>query len=623
MDRNPTRIGLLNFLILLVTGALGFYLARQVGSLGGQVGMAFVATGVVVTLLSWFQMRLEERERLEKLELEELSRTAKGSTLFDTGDSEIYPAQRAREQFERFIVPAGTVLLLLLQAGGAAGLWIWLDREVAAEPPQNPMFLMAMFGLFALVLLLLGKYGVKLAQLQRQRLLRPGAAYVLLASAVCFVVALTLGAVQAGFPGADRLIARILVILLGLAGIETLVSLVFEVYRPRVRGRAPSRVIYDSRLVGLVGQPAGIFKTLAQALDYQFGFKVSDTWFYQFLQRSAGWILLGQAGVLLLFTCFVFIEEGEEAILERNGAPVEERAILGPGLHFKLPWPIDRVYRERTRQLRSLLIGIVEDEEDSERPRTILWTQSHAQEEYNLLVASRAAAGTAGEDQAPPVNLISVNIPVQYQITNLLDWATRHANPTNMLELVASRETASYLASVDFFEFMSTGREQAAEDLRRRMQAAANELRLGVEILFVGLQGVHPPVSVGKDFNQVVAAFQEQAAAIEHARAYALTNVILARAEATNRVRQAEVYRARQVAGTYAQAAQFTNQLKAFLASPEVYSQRAYLRALTRGVADARKIVVATTNAQGVFNLNLEERLRPDLLDTPLVGDND
>lgn len=616
MQRNLTRIGLLNFVMLLVAGATCFFLARQGGSYAGQVGMSFLGTGVLIAFLSWFQMRLEERERLEKLELEELARSARGTTLFDTGDAEIFPAQRAREQFERLIVPAATVLLFLLQAAGAVALWVWLQGEFPRRL-QQPMLLMALFGMFALILLLIGKYGAKLAQLDGQRLLRPGAAYVLLGSAVCFLVALGLGAVQAGFSNVDLYLARALSILLGMAAVETLITLVLEIYRPRVKGRpVAARVIYESRLVGLLGQPAGIFSTVAQALDYQFGFKVSETWFYQFIQRAAGWIVLAQLGILLLSTCVVFIEAGEEALLERNGRPLAGREVLGPGLHFKLPWPIDVTYRERTREVRSLVIGYVPNEEEAGGAhldaRTILWTVSHAKEEFNLLVANRVRYGTT--DQAPPVNLLSVNIPVQYQIKSLRDWAIRHADATNLLEQIASRETARYLVGVDFSEFMASGRNAAALALRTNIQKAIDEVQLGAEVLFIGLQGVHPPVKVGKEFNAVVAALQEKEAIIERARTYALTNVILARAEATNRLLQAEVYKIRQIAAVASEAAQFTNQVKAFEEAPGVYTRRAYLGALSRGIARSRKTIITTTNTPAVLNLNLEDKIREDLL---------
>lgn len=618
MQRNLTRIGLVNLLLLLVAGAVGTYMARQSGSFSGQVGMAFFACGILVAIVSWFQMRLEERERAEKLEFEELRRSAKGTTLFETGDAEIFPAQRAREQFERFLVPVATLALFLVQAAGAVALWFWLESPLPGKI-QQPMLLMSLFGMFALILLLIGKYGAKLAQLDNQRLLRPGASYVLLGSAVSFFVALGIGAVEAGFANVDLYLARALVLVLGIAAVETLITLVLEMYRPRVKGRVDTRVIYESRLVGLLGQPAGIFSTVAQALDYQFGFKVSDTWFYQFVQRSAGWIVLGQIAVLLLTTCFVFIDAGEEALLERNGKPVAGREVLGPGVHFKLPWPIDEIYRERTREVRSFEVGIVEEEDAAKRAevKAVLWTVSHAKEEFNLVVGSKEPLGTsaASRDQAPPVNLLTVNIPVQYQISDLRAWATGHANATNLLERLATREVVRYLVSVDFFEFMSTGREQAANELRRRIQTAATREQLGVEILFVGLQGVHPPVKVGKEFNAVVAAIQEKEAIIERARGYSLTNVIYARAEATNRVRQAEAHRTRVIAATVAQAGQFTNQVKAFRQSPTVYSERAYLNALAQGSAQARKYIVTSTNASQTVILNLEDKLRPDLLD--------
>lgn len=620
MPRNLTRIGLINLVLLLVAGSAGILLAREAGSFAGQAGMAFVGCGLIVAILSWFQMRLEDRERYEKLELEELARSAKGTTIFDTGDAEIFPAQRAREQFERFVVPGVTILLFLAQAGGAVGLWLWVQNPIV-EKLNQPMLLMALFGMFALVLLLMGKYSVKLAQLDNQRLLRPGAANVLLAAAVSFSVALGIGAVEAGFPRADLYLARVFAVILGLAAVETLISLVLEAYRPRVKGRVDARVIYESRLVGLLGQPAGIFSTVAQALDYQFGFKVSDTWFYQFIQRSAGWMVLGQAGLLLLSTCVTFIDAGEAAILERNGKPVEGREVLGPGIHFKLPWPVDEVYRERTKEVRTFLIGLIErgdDEHPNAKPpaeeRTVLWTVAHAKEEYNLLVATRDKGARTG-DQAPPVNLLSVNIPVQYEISDLKKWATRHADATNLLERLATREVVRYLVSVDFFEFMTTGRAAAATRLRDNVQAAADQQELGVHILFVGLQSVHPPVKVGKEFNAVVAAVQQKEAIIEQGRMYSITNVILARAEATNRIRQAESYRVRTIAGTVAQAAQFTNQVKAYRESPQVYSQRAYLNALANGSAGSRKVVLTSTNAHQSLNLNLEDKVRPDLMD--------
>ncbi len=622
MQRNLTRIGLINLVLLLLTGGVGFALARQSGSFAGQAAMAFVGCGIVVGILSWFQMRLEERERHERLELEELARSAKGSTLFDTGDSEIFPAQRAREQFERFLVPAVTVLLFLLQAVGAVALWVWLEPQLPGRLTQ-PLLFMAMFGMFALVLLLVGKYSAKLAQLDSQRLLRPGAAYVLMGSAVCFLATLGVGAVEAGFPSIDLYLARAFAVLLGVAAVETLITLVLEVYRPRLKGRVDTRVLYESRLVGLLGQPAGLFSTAAQALDYQFGFKVSDTWFYQFVQRSAGWMVLAQLTVLLLSTCVVFIDAGEEALLERNGRPVAGREVLGPGIHFKLPWPIDEIYRERTLEVRSFVIGMVPDP-DREAERTILWTVSHAKEEYNLLVASREELPTDGiaRDQAPPVNLLSVSIPVQYQIRDLRAWAVDHADATNLLERIANREVVTYLVGVDFFELMSVGRDQAAAQLKERIQREADAHKLGVGILFVGLQGVHPPVKVGKDFNAAGAALQEKEAIIERARAYALTNVILARAESTNRIRRAEAHRIQVVSGTVAEAARFTNQAKAYAQAPEVYSQRAYLTALAAGAADARKIVITSTNAPAIITLNLEDKVRPDLLDVAVEPKN-
>jgi len=475
---------------------------------------------------------------------------------------------------------------------------------------------MALFGVFALTLFLLGRFSATLARLEGHRLLRPGASYLLLGAYLSFITTLAMAGVKLEFPKTDVYVARALCAVLALNALETLVALVLEMYRPRVKGKI-ERPLYESRLVGLLGQPEGLITTAAQALDYQFGFKVSETWFYRFFEKALAWLILLQLGALLLSTCVVFIESGEQGLLERFGRSVDNRAVLGPGAHLKWPWPVDRVYRYRTEQIQTLDVGFAPESERATET-TILWSVAHTKEE-NFLVANREqstgeTAVREGVRKTPPVSLLTVSIPVQFQIRDLPAWAYSHEDSAGLLRDLATREVVRYLVSVDLNEIMSRGRLEAERALRERIQTAANTNHLGADILFVGLQDIHPPVNVATNYESVVSAIQQKQAKILAAEAYSIRTNVLAEAQATNVINQAVAEgRAREV-DALARAALFTNQIPAFNAAPSVYAQRAYLQTFARAVADARKYLLLTTNTQDVLIFDLQDRIREDLL---------
>jgi HflK protein len=617
MDRKIQNNGLINLLVLLLIGGSGLAVARYGHLLAGQVSVLFIGVGVLVAAVSWFQMRLEESERLEKLEFDELAKSAARSTLFNATDAEVFRAQRAREQFERFFVPAFTVVLFLVQLRAVYWVWRWLQNATVA-PLRQPLVALGLFAIFFLVLFLLGKYSASIARLEGQRLLRPGAGYLLLGAYLCFLVAAGVVAVEAGFPKVDLYVAHALCGLLVLVALETLVNLILEIYRPRVKGKI-ERPLYESRLVGLLGQPEGLITTAAQALDYQFGFKVSETWFYRFLQNALAWLVLVQVGVLFLSTSVVFIEPGEQGVLERFGKPVASREILASGPHLKLPWPIDRVYRFRSFEVQSLNVGFVPDPQ-REKERTVLWNSPHYKTEFNLLVASRdqqsgASSNQPSDEKAVPVNLLTCGIPVQYQIADVRAWVYNHENAPELLEQLATREVVRHLVGVDLLDIMSSGREKAATELRERIQSRADEMKLGVKILLVGLQDIHPPVKVADAYQAVIGARQEIEAKILKAEGEAARMVPLAKAEAQKKVREAQAEAQRRISSAAAQAGQFTNQIAAYNASPEVYPQRLYLQTLAQASAGTRKYIVAPTNTAEVIQLDLQDKLRPDLLD--------
>ncbi len=615
MEPNRTKLTLLNLAALLLAGgaALGVALTSHV--LTATVAAVFCGVGLVVTLLSYVLMQLLEREKNERLEYDELTKSPSASALFNKDETSGLPARRSREQFEKFVVPGITLALFLGQCAGVFFLWRWLQKPVV--PMEHSYFALAILALIALVFFIIGRFSVSLARLEKQRLLEPPAVSVLSSAYFVALAAVAVGLFSAGLPRADLYMARALVVLLGVLAVETLLTLLLEIYRPRVKGRE-TRLLYHSRVMSLISQPESLFTTAAHALDYQFGFKVSDTWFFQFLQRAFAWIVLGQFALLIFSTSFVVIEAGEQALLERFGKPVASRAILEPGLHLKMPWPVDKIHRYQTERIQSFEVGLDHDE-SAEQEETVLWTVSHAKEEFNLLVASReSVTNLDGGTKSPPVNLLTVSIPVQFQITNLNAWAYNNTEPDHLLEKIATREVVLYLVNADLNELMSTGRGAAAEGLRERIQSAADARQLGARIIMVGLQDIHPPVSVAPAYQKVVGARQAAEAKINVARAYAITTNALAGSLARRTVLNAEAEAVRAKTLAFARAASFTNQIPAYRAAPEIYTTRAYLQTLARQAGNVRKYVIATTNTDDVIQFDLTEKYERSLLDVQI-----
>src|ERR1700761_4505631 len=128
MEQNAKRIGLLNWVAMLGAALALLALTNYVHSAASAMATALATFGLLVGLVSYFQTGMVERERFERLEVEELSKSRGGESLFTTAGEDTFPARRSRQQFEKIVAPCFTAFLLILQVGAAFLPWTRLQE---------------------------------------------------------------------------------------------------------------------------------------------------------------------------------------------------------------------------------------------------------------------------------------------------------------------------------------------------------------------------------------------------------------------------------------------------------------------------------------------------------------
>ena len=510
------QAALIGALVQLVIGGCAFlvYSSSRIEQLFGL--SCFSLAGVLPWGATGYLFLLLKRTSIERLEGDA---GPHGESLFDNPE-EAYPARRRVERALRWLMPlTGLFFGALLVAAAALGFFVMEFAVPTPESLPNPAQTAGFAALVAFGGFAVSRYVAGMSDDPNWRYLRAGARC--LGGCVFLLVLFAVGCVAAHmeFWWCLRWTEAVPSILSAVIGVEVLAYFLLDFYRPRAAGEL-ARPAFESRILGLASSPLGVLGELNAALNYQFGFEVSRTWFLRLLNRHVASLLAVGAGALVVLSCIVVVEPHQKALVERFGRLDEEP--LSPGLHIEWPWPFSKVTRYDFTRLQTLVVGSHGDHHPNE---PILWSNRHTHEGEELMLAAPPKAfadealpqGTGRSARAPFVSLLGSEVFIQYRISNLLEYAQTHQEPDVMLHELAERQVSRHFLARDIDELLGPARRQAAEALQRDLDRVAREAKLGLEIVWVGLAGIHPAQQVAASFHETIGAEQERQAATQEA----------------------------------------------------------------------------------------------------------
>jgi len=647
-----------------------FCLAFFIGGWSRYPVIVFLSWQILSGAFIWgvlgLQFRLRSMAEREDLDMAHLQ-SGEASTIFHAGGdrAELMAVSKRRLAiFETWFLPIFALLIALFQGLMAAYIWHGMKADPDGDP-RNALVVAVAMTAIAFISFLMSRYGTGMSAEPSWKPLRSGGSIMLASAFLCFALAIGM-ALTIQTDTVVAVITFVIPILMGVLAIETAVNVVLDIYRPRIEGHY-NRAAFDSRILGVVNEPGGLFHSAAGAIDYQFGFKVSQTWFYKLLERAIVPLMLFGTVTLYLSSAFVVVDTGEQAVVERFGNPLKadgQPRLLETGLSMKWPWPIDRVFKYPTARVQEVYIGYSPTLDANGMPERgpLLWGKAHHAEEFSLLVATEEQDVTSEAEGAPPVSLIKANIPVHYKIKDLYKYMYGHSDTKSMLESICYQELTRFGAStnvqVDQAEdsLFGGGREAARNTLKTRIQASVNAHELGVDIVLVGLQGIHPPEELAEDYQAVVGAVQTKQALILGAEtqrnrmlsqlagsvqeAYALYAKIGeyqaarkrgdaslealgkdldkaflgAKGEIYKELRESQAYAFEQIKTQEGTGHRFGGQVQAYRAAKDIYLQDLRLVALAEALQNVRKYAIVTDEKDSlVTTLDLQEQIFIDM----------
>ncbi len=670
---NASLVGLaIQFLVALVLMLLALKLDGQVL----LTAMWYAFGGVLLWVILAIVHQQRKLERVEAIEADSLAqRHGTDSSIFQTSAEDLSVARRRLQRLEKWALP----IVSLLTAGYLIGVGIWrwfanvrllsardiesgkLERdprlvELAGEMGlDQPGIVLALLIGLAFVMFVISRYLAGMAKVKQWQMLRSGAGYLMGVALVSVVIAVGYGLLLLPTPVSAvlRYMVVIVPVIMILIGAEISLNLLLDIYRPRKPGDLP-RPAFDSRLLSFLTSPESIARSINEAINYQFGFEITQSWFWQLFTKSLPSLVIISAAVLFALSSLVFVGEGEQAMISRFGRLSAEP--LGPGVYLKAPWPFATARSYQVDRVQQIAIG---NDVELKRDTPILWDNEHyegTEPPRAFIVAPRAsdddeaqAPGATGDDakagKAPSVALVNTEVLLQYRIRDLAEYLTENDEPVTRLGTLGNMVLSRYLLSKDIDQWISISRSEATAQLRDRIQAEADAAKLGIEVVEVSVASLHPPQIVAGAFHEVVKAEQQRQIAIEQAKAEEIATMakVAGTTEEAERIEsminrartrsgrakaelELEIERAVSQAGGQAaevlaaakadrwvyengeRAAvlEYQQDLLPYRAAPEVYKLRAHLQALADGYARARLYVLLADPDRFVVRMSLK-----------------
>ena len=296
------------------------------------------------------------------------------------------------------------------------------------------------------------------------------------------------------------------------------------------------------------------------------------------------WMLLGIVLLILviwgLSGTFYAVDVQESAVVLRFGKHLESAGTIAPGLHAKIPFGVDKVYKEKVKEVKKEEFGY----------KTL---KAGIETQYEVM-SSLMLTGD--------LNVANVRSVVRYQIVNLPKYLFNLRNVQAAVRDISDAVTRRVVGDYSVDEVLTVGRQEIQVTAQEQIQELLQQYGAGIKIVAVRLQESTPPDEVRDAFNEVNRALQEKQKDIQEAEGERNRQIPAARGNKLRMILEAEGYKIQKKNRATGDVAEFEAVLDKYKVAKEITRQRLYLETMAKVLSKAgRKYIIE--GEEGVLKL--------------------
>jgi membrane protease subunit HflK len=298
--------------------------------------------------------------------------------------------------------------------------------------------------------------------------------------------------------------------------------------------------------------------------------------------------------IVFLGSGFFQVRPQEQAVILRFGRPVGagQSALLGPGLHWSFPYPIDEVVRIPIKELQSVT-------------STVGWYYMTPEQwgAYKLTGAVPGASGTLnpavdGYVITADRNIIHVAATLYYQVDDPLNYVFNFVSASNLVQNALNNAILYSAAHFGVDDVLYSDVAGFQDAVQQRAEQLAEQEQLGITVKQCTVDKT-PPRQLKDIFDQVTEAQQNQNKVLNDAHTYENGRTNAAAAQAAAIVNEAQSARARYVQFVQADAKSFSVLLTNYNVNPSLFKQQQVMQVVGEALTNANFEAYVPTSANG------------------------
>ena len=300
----------------------------------------------------------------------------------------------------------------------------------------------------------------------------------------------------------------------------------------------------------------------------------------RFLRGRGISVILVVVLVLWALSGFFKVQPAEEGVILRFGEWVRTEQ---QGLHYHIPFPVERVIVLNVEEVTKTDIGFRSQE--TQRRRTSI---------AELLGESLMLTGDE--------NIVNISFSVFWKINDAKNYLFNIQPPQTLtVKQVAESVMREIIGKTDFQSAMTEDRGPIQIAAQAKLQEVLNFYGAGILITQIQLEKVVPPAEVNEAFLDVQAAVANSESYQNEAQAYANTIVPQARGNAVRKIQQAEAYKEQVIARAIGEASRFIAVYEQYAKAKDVTRKRIYLETMEEVLTGMTKVIVDEGAGTGVI----------------------